>query len=152
MRKINLDVFINPEKYKQKISVKKIVADPKISKKGVKRYKKILSQEKSLGTIIVIKHPRKDVYAVIDGHHRFYAQLESGIKEIDCAVIGDFSSFMFHLTKDGWFQPSKEFTEYLRMPVLKFQKDLDDFLKEFLKDPEKFKKIMIKNFPKLSLK
>jgi hypothetical protein len=149
MRKINLDVFINPEKYKQKIGVEKIVTDPKVSRRGIKRYKIMLSKRKSLGTIIVIKHPRKDIYAVVDGHHRFYAQLESGIKEIDCAVVGDFSSFMFHLTKDGWFQPSKEITEYLRIPTLKLQKELEKYLNEFRKNPEKFRKKMLKNFPKL---
>jgi hypothetical protein len=149
MRKINLDVFINPEKYKQKIGVEKIVTDPKVSRRGIKRYKIMLSKRKSLGTIIVIKHPRKDIYAVVDGHHRFYAQLESGIKEIDCAVVGDFSSFMFHLTKDGWFQPSKEITEYLRIPTLKLQKELEKYLNEFHKNPEKFRKKMLKNFPKL---
>jgi len=140
MRKLNLDVFINPEKYKQKISVDKIVADPKVSRRGIKRYKIMLSKGKSLGTIIVIKHPRKDVYAVVDGHHRFYAQLEPGIKKINCAVVGNFSSFMFYLTKDGWFQPPEEVTEYLRIPILKFREDLDDYLKEFLKNPEKLRK------------
>ncbi|MCX6822136.1 MAG: ParB N-terminal domain-containing protein [Candidatus Aenigmarchaeota archaeon] len=149
MRQLNLDVFINPDKHKQKISVDKILVDPKVSRRGVKRYKIMLSKGKSLGTVIVIKHPRKDVYAVVDGHHRFYAQLESGIKEIDCAVVGNFSSFMFYLTKDGWLQPPKEVTEYFRMPILKFREDLDDYLKKFLKDPEKAKKLMLKRFPKL---
>jgi hypothetical protein len=147
MRKLNLDVFINPDKYKQKISVYKIVVDPKVSRRGIKRYKIMLSKGKSLGTIIVIKHPRKDVYAVVDGHHRFYAQLEYGFKEVDCAVVGNFSSFMFYLTKDGWFQPSKEVTEYLRIPALKFKKDLEKYLNKFLKNPEKFKKEMLKKFP-----
>ena len=107
----------------------------------------MLSKGKSLGTIIVIKHPRKDVYAVVDGHHRFYAQLEYGVKEIDCAVIGNFSSFMFYLTKDGWFQPSKGVTEYLRIPALRFKKDLEKYLNKFLKNPEKFKKAMLKKSP-----
>ena len=139
MREINLDVFIHPQKYKHKISVDKIVADPKVSHRGVKTYKEMLAEGKDLGIIIVIKHPRKDIYAVLDGHHRFFAQLESGIKEIDCAVIGNFSSFVFHLTKDGWFQPSKEVTDYLRIPLIKFHNHLKEFLKEFLKNPEKFK-------------
>jgi len=147
MRKLNLDVFINPDKYKQKISVYKIVVDPKVSRRGIKRYKLMVSKGKSLGTIIVIKHPRKDVYAVVDGHHRFYAQLEYGFKEVDCAVVGNFSSFMFYLTKDGWFQPSKEVTEYLRIPALRFKKDLEKYLNKFLKNPEKFKKAMLKKSP-----
>jgi len=140
MRELNPEVFINPGKFKRRISIEKIVADPKVSHRGVKRYKEMLTEGKDLGTIIVIKHPREDVYAVIDGHHRFYAQLESGIKEIDCAIVGNFSSFMFHLTKNGWFQPSKEFTDNVRIPVLKFQEHLKEFLKEFLKNPDKFKK------------
>jgi eight-cysteine-cluster-containing protein len=140
MRKFNPEVFINPDKFKQKISIDRIVADPKVSHRGVKRYKKMLAKGENLGTIIVIKHPREDFYAVVDGHHRYYAQLESGIKEINCAIIGNLSSFIFHLTKDGWFQPSKEFTDNVRIPILKFQEHLKQFLKEFLKNPEKFKK------------
>jgi len=140
MRELNPEIFINPGKFKRKISVEKIVADPKVSHRGVKRYKEMLAEGKDLGTIIVIKHPREEVYAVVDGHHRFYAQSESGVKEIDCAVVGNFSSFMFHLTKNGWFQPSKEVTDHVRIPMLRFQEHLKEFLKEFLKNPDKFKK------------
>ena len=140
MRKFNPEIIINPDKFRQKISIDKLVADPKVSHKGVKRYKEILTKGKDLGAIIVIKHPREDVYAVVDGHHRYYAQLESGIKEIDCAVVGNFSSFMFHLTKDGWFQPHPKVTDHVRIPLLKFHNHLKEFLKQFLKNPKKFKK------------
>jgi len=140
MRKFNPDVFVNPDKYKERINAEKIIADMKVYLRGVDRYKEMLKQGKDLGTIIVVKHPREDLFAVLDGHHRFIAQKESGIKEINCAIIGDFSSFLFHMTKDGWFQPSPEITQYLRVPILQFQDDLKKFLKEFLENPEIFKK------------
>jgi len=140
MRKFNADVFIDPDKYKEKISVDKIIADLKVYRQGVERYKEMLKQGKDLGTIIVLKHPREDFFAVVDGHHRFIAQQESGIKEVDCAIVGDFSSFIFYMTKDGWFQPSPEITQYVRVPILQFQEDLKKFLEEFIKNPEIFKK------------
>jgi len=140
MRKFNPDVFINPDKYTEKISVDKIITDMKVYRQGVERYKDMLKQRKDLGTIIVLKHPREDIFAVVDGHHRFIAQQEFGIKEVDCAVLGDFSSFIFHMTKDGWFQPSPEITQYFRVPILQFQEDLKKFLEEFIKNPEIFKK------------
>jgi len=140
MRKFNADVFIDPDKYKEKISADKIVADLKVYRQGVERYKEMLKQGKDLGTIIVLKHPREDFFAVVDGHHRFIAQQESGIKEVDCAIVGDFSSFIFYMTKDGWFQPSPEITQYVRVPILQFQEDLKKFLEEFIKNPEIFKK------------
>jgi hypothetical protein len=82
----------------------------------------------------VVKHPRKELYAVLDGHHRYYAYREIGIKQVEAALAGDYSSVIFYLTEHGYFQPSIQFTEDVRVPVLRLHEDLKQFLTNFLKE------------------
>jgi hypothetical protein len=128
-------VFRNPDRYARAIPIEKLVADRKVYAKGVDRYKRMLEQGKDLGTIIVVKHPRKDLYAVLDGHHRFWAQKESGIKAVECAVITDYYGLTFHLTKHGVWQPSPEFTRRVRIPLIRWGEGFMRFLKDFREDP-----------------
>jgi hypothetical protein len=130
------DLFLNPEKYAELIDIEKILADDKIYRKGVERYKKMIKSGKDPGTIVVVKHPEEELYAVLNGHHRYWAQKEMGVKEIKCAVVHDFIGPLFHLTKDGYLQPSPLYTQYIRVPFKKVRK----YLEEFLKEPEKLKK------------
>ena len=88
----------------------------------------------------MVKHPEFDVYAVLDGHHRYYAYLETGRKEVECALAGDFSSVLFYLTEHGFFQPNLEIKGEMRKPVLQLHENIQDFLQNFLKNPEKVKK------------
>ncbi len=73
----------------------------------------------------------------MDGYHRFYAYLELGKKEIPCALAGDFSAVFFYLTEQGYFQPNPEARESIREPEMKLHDDVQQFLKDFLKDPNK---------------
>ncbi len=139
-REINIDVFANPEKYLICLPIEKIVADTKVSAEAVELYKQRIKNGEKIPPIIVVKHPRFDVYAVLDGHHRYYAYLEIRRKEIECALAGDFSSVMFYLTEQGFFQPNLETKGEMRKPVLRLHEDIQDFLQNFLKDPEKLKK------------
>ena len=153
LKKLNLDIFLCPEKYSTSLPIDKIVADTKVYPDGIKRYKEMLTVGKQLRPIVVVKHPHENLYAVVDGHHRFFAQLEYGRKNIDCAVIPDFTGFMFNLTKDGWFQPHPTFTKHVRAPILDFHQKLDQsinrelrqnmkqFLVDFQRNPEKIIKI-----------
>ncbi|MEE8322508.1 MAG: ParB N-terminal domain-containing protein [Candidatus Bathyarchaeia archaeon] len=148
-KKLTLDIFLFPEKYSVPLPIDQIVADAKVDADGVIRYKEQLASGKQLRPIVVVKHPRKDLYAVVDGHHRFFAQIEFGQKDIDCAVIQDFVGFMFQLTKDGWLQPHPAFTKHVRVPILEFHQKLDQsinqdlrqnlkqFLADFNQNPEK---------------
>ncbi len=148
-KKLTLDIFLFPEKYSVPLPIDQIVADAKVDVDGVIRYKEQLASGKQLRPIVVVKHPRKDLYAVVDGHHRFFAQIEFGQKDIDCAVIQDFVGFMFQLTKDGWLQPHPAFTKHVRVPILEFHQKLDQsinqdlrqnlkqFLADFNQNPEK---------------
>lgn len=129
---INADVFINPDKYAVCLPIEMLVADSKVSRRGVEIYKQKISEKQKINPIIVVKHPRKDLYAVLDGHHRYYAYLELNIKEVDCAIAGDYSSVVFYLTQHGYFQPSAEFTEGVRQPVIRLHQNLKQFLNNFL--------------------
>ena len=129
---INTDVFIHPAKYALRLPIEKIVADSKVSRRGIEFYKKKIAANEPVNPLIVVKHPRKDLYAVLDGHHRYFAYLELGIKEIDCALAGDYSSVIFYLTEHGYFQPSPQFTEGIRQPAIRLHEDLKLFLNNFV--------------------
>ena len=136
-REFNIDVFANPEKYLVRLPIEKIVADTKVSREAIEQYKKKIKNGEKIAPIIVVKHPRREVYAVLDGHHRYYAFLELGKKKVNCALAGDFSSVIFYMTEHGYFQPNPEVREELRKPALQFHKNLQEFLDDFLKTPNK---------------
>jgi hypothetical protein len=129
---INADVFIHPEKYAVCLPIEKLVADSKVSRRGIDVYKKKIQENHKVNPIIVVKHPRKDLYAVLDGHHRYYAYLELNKKDVDCALAGDYSSVVFYLTQHGYLQPTPEFTEGVRQPVIRLHQNLKQFLANFL--------------------
>jgi len=130
----NPDVFINPDKYARLLPIEKIVADSKVSRDGVEFYKKKIANNEKINPIIVVKHPRIDLYAVLDGHHRYWACREMGKKTINSALAGDYSSVSFYLTEYGFFQPSSEATEKLREPAKKMHENLKEFLDEFINE------------------
>jgi len=130
----NADVFIDPGKYARPLPIEKIVADSKVSRDGVEFYKKKIANNEKINPIIVVKHPRRDLYAVLDGHHRYWACREMGKKIIVSAIAGDYSSVNFYLTEHGYFQPSSETTEKLREPAKKMHENLKQFLDEFINE------------------
>jgi hypothetical protein len=143
-REINIDVFANPEKYMIRLSIDKIVADTKVSPEAIEQYKQKIKNGDKIAPIIVVKHPKFEVYAVLDGHHRYYAYLELGKKKVNCALAGDFSSVIFYMTQHGFFQPNPEARTEIRNQTLKLHENIQDFLHEFLKDPNKPKPVMKK--------
>ena len=128
------DVLINPRRYAKPISIEKIIADRKVSREGVEYYKKKIEANEPIDPIVVVKHPRLDVYAVLDGHHRYWACKELGRKTIDCAVAENYSSVIFYLTEHGYLQPSADSTEHLRLPAKKMHENLKQFLEDFLNE------------------
>ena len=136
-REINIDVFANPEKYLVRLPIEKIVADTKVDPEAIEMYKKKIQNGEKIAPIIVVKHPKFEVYAVLDGHHRYYAYLELGKKQVNCALAGDFSSVIFYMTEHGYFQPKPETKEENQKKVIHLHENLQDFLHNFLKDPAK---------------
>jgi hypothetical protein len=128
----NPDVFVNPAKYTRPLATKKIIADKKFSRQGVDFYKQKITKKEKVNPIIVVKHPRKKIYAVLDGHHRYYAYRELRVKYINSALAGNYSSVIFYLTEHGYFQPSSQVTDHLRQPIKEFNQNLKEFLNKFV--------------------
>lgn len=124
--------IMHPEKYTEKIDIKKVVAAPKFYKKGVEKYKEKISAGEKVKPIVVLKHPHEDLYAVLDGHHRFYAFLELGFQDVEVAVMRS-NKFLFNRTKEGWLQPTPRMTKYIHIPT----KVLARYVNNFMKDPKK---------------
>jgi hypothetical protein len=134
---INIDVFANPEKYLVRLPIEKLVADTKVDPEAIEMYKKKIQNGEKIGPLIVVKHPKFDVYAVLDGHHRYYALLELGKEKVDCALAGDFSSLMFYMTEHGYFQQKPQTKEENQKKIIHLHENVQDFLHNFLKDPHK---------------
>ncbi len=139
-REFNIDVFANPEKYLLRLPIEKIVADTKVDPEAIEMYKKKIKNGEKIAPLIVVKHPKFDEYAVLDGHHRYYALLELGKRKVDCALAGDFSSLIFYMTEHGYFQPKPETKEENEKKIIHLHEDVQDFLQNFLKDPDKLRK------------
>lgn len=135
-RRFRLRESVTPKEWKAYVDMKKIVADSKVYPEGVKMYQDRIKRGEDIGTITLIKHPKEDLYAVLDGHHRFYAYSNMGIERTKCIVVPDPVGFLFTLTKDGMLQPTEEFTQYVRVPF----KKLESFLYDFLNRPEELLK------------
>jgi hypothetical protein len=136
---INIDVFANPEKYLICLPIEKLVADTKVDPQAIEMYKKKIQNGEKIAPLIVIKHPNLEVYAVLDGHHRYYALLEMSKKMVNCALAGDFSSVIFYMTQHGYFQPKPETKEENQKKIINLHENVQDFLQNFLKDPNKIK-------------
>jgi ParB/Sulfiredoxin domain len=125
---INLAVFFNPTKYSVPLPLEKIGGDLKVTRQGIEIYKNKILNGEEIKPIIVVKHPSKESYAVLDGHHRYYAYRELGKREIKCAIAGDYSSVIFYLTEHGYFQPSIEITDNIRQPAIQLYHSFKQFL------------------------
>jgi len=125
--------YTRPDKYAVDLPIDKVVCDEDVDDDYVQRLAEMdLSK---LKPIIVIKHPHKEIYAVLDGHHRFKAARLSGVRMIKAAVVDDYVGLGFELTRQGVFQPSPDFTRYVRLPLKRFV----DYMRDFLFDAEESK-------------
>ena len=129
--------YSKPEKYKEFIPLEKIVVDEKVVDEGVARYEEMIESGEELKPIIVIKHPKEDFYAVLNGHHRFWAMSRKGLTEAPCVVINVYTNLQFKMTKKGYFQPSPLFTKYVRIPA----KRLQEYMINFIKNPKSLLRI-----------
>ncbi len=60
-------------------------------------------------------------------------------RKVDCALAGDFSSVMFYMTEHGFFQPNLQTKGEMRKPVFQLHENIEEFLQNFLKDPNKYR-------------
>ncbi len=125
--------YFDPEKHARDIPVENIVSDDKVDEEHVARIGGGGLDPKTMRPIVIIKHPNEEVYSVLDGHHRFRLIQDMGCETIRAAVVDDYVGLGFFLTKKGAFQPTPEFTKYVRIPVKRFVW----WMTAFLKDPFK---------------
>lgn len=126
-----LRAFTFPEKFATNLPVNRIVAGGKTVEDGVSFFHEKIQNGYQPRPIIVIKHPKEDLYAVLDGHHRFEALKKNGATEISSVVVDAYTNLQFELTKKGVFQPAPLLTKHVRIPF----KKLAAYMKEFLENP-----------------
>jgi hypothetical protein len=122
-----IHAYTMPDKFAVDLPVDKIVCDENIDYEYVQKLAVEMDVSK-LTPIVVIKHPDKELYAVLDGHHRFKAARLKGLKKIKAAIVDDYVGLGFEFTRQGVFQPSPEFTRYVRLPLKRFIEYMQNFL------------------------
>jgi hypothetical protein len=127
-----LRAYTFPGKYAKELPIDSIVSDNKVDDNWVNEMVQSMEDPSTMKPIVVIKHPKREIYAVLDGHHRFMAIKRTGASSVRGAVVDDYIGLGFHLTSKGTFQPQPEFTRYVRVPLKRFA----SFMERFLKDPE----------------
>ncbi len=128
--------YFDPEKHAQEIPVHRVVSDEKVDEGHVARIGDSGLDPRTMRPIVVIKHPKVEAYAVLDGHHRFHIVQGMGCETIRAAVVDDYVGLGFYLTKKGVFQPTPEFTKYVRVPLKRFIWWMTAFLKDPRSIPE----------------
>ena len=123
--------YTSPDKHALELPIDHIVADTKVHEGWVNELTNNCDHPSEFKAIVVVKHPKQEIYAVLDGHHRFEAAKRSGMTTIKAAVVDDYIGLGFHLTKHGTFQPPAEVTKYIRVPIKRFT----IFMERFLKSP-----------------
>ena len=123
-----LRAYATPNKYAVELHMDEIVCDENID---IEYAESLAKHDVSKMTpIIVIKHPSKRLYAVLDGHHRFKAAQLRGLKSIRAVVVDDYVGLGFDLTSKGGFLPSPELTRHIRVPIKRFVQYIQSFLLE----------------------
>ncbi len=128
--------YFQPERHAQDIPVGLVLSDEKVDKDHATRIGEGGFDPLAMRPIVVIKHPKVEAYAVLDGHHRFHIVQTMGSETIRAAVVDDYVGLGFYLTKKGVFQPTAEFTKYIRVPLKRFVW----WMTAFLKDPKSIPK------------
>lgn len=123
--------YFDPESHAVEVPVHLILSDEKVDDGHVARLGGGIKDPSTMRPIVVIRHPRVEVYAVLDGHHRFCLVRNMGCPTIRAAVVDDYVGLGFHLTARGLFQPTPAFTKFVRVPIKRFV----SWMTEFLSDP-----------------
>lgn len=125
-------VSLAPDDYTRWVRMDEIECDSVVHIPKVRKFIELLKEGKRFPPIQAIRHPlypevRK--YAVLNGHHRYFAYKALGRKRIQVIVIeGGTYGVLYELTKRGVFQVNDKYQAFIRNPVEKW------FRKRFIKD------------------
>ena len=122
--------YFDPNKHAQEIPIDLVVSDDKVDAEYVGKLAEDVGDPREMKAIVVIKHPKEEVYSVLDGHHRYRLHREAGCDTIRAAVVDDYVGLGFFLTQKGVFQPTPKFTKYVRVPLKRFIANTESFLRE----------------------
>jgi hypothetical protein len=86
---INIDIFLHPDRHVICLPVEEIVADSKVSRKGIKYYKQKISSNEPINPLIVVKHPKKGSVRCFGWSSPLLSFFELGRTKIDCALAGN---------------------------------------------------------------
>ena len=125
-----LSAYFHPDRHAVEIPIYSIVTDDKVDEGYVSEMECRIEDLDRIRPIVVIKHPRENIYAVLDGHHRLQVHRRMGAETIRAAVVDDYIGLGFKLTAEGRFQPSARFTRQVRVPVKRFISQMETFLKD----------------------
>ena len=110
--------YSEPNKYAVDMPIEKIVSEEKVDEDHVQQLTTM--DVSKIEPILVIKHPDKEIYAVLDGHHRLKAARLMGAKTIRAVVVDDITGMGFEVAREEVFQPSPAFTRFVRLPIRRF--------------------------------
>lgn len=131
--------YFDPNKHAHEIPLDRIISDDKVDEGYLDKMKNDVPDPKEMRAIVVIKHPKVDMYSVLDGHHRLRIHRDTGCDTIRAAIVDDYIGLGFYLTKLGAFQPTPAFTKYIRVPLKRWMGQMELFLRdprgEFRKQP-----------------
>lgn len=84
------DAFINPKKYAVWVDIDRCFAEGPINEAKVWKILREYWAGKDFDPIVGVAEPFGDRIAIADGHHRFHAYKQAGLKKILVAVSNDF--------------------------------------------------------------
>ena len=122
--------YFDPNKHAREIPVDRIISDDKVDEDYLDKMKNDVPDPKEMRAIVVIKHPKVEMYSVLDGHHRLRIHRDMGCDTIRAAIVDDYIGLGFYLTKVGAFQPTPAFTKYIRVPLKRWMGQMELFLRD----------------------
>ncbi len=116
------------EKYAVEIPMDQIICDEKVDHNYIHHLEEKIDEVRSIKPIVVVKHPREESYAILDGHHRFWVMKHRGVKTVRAAIVDDYFGLGFTLAISGKLQPPLKLTRYIKVPIKRFVEYIENFL------------------------
>jgi len=124
-------VALAPDEYTRWVNIDQLECDTVIHKPKLRKFVELMKDKKMrFPPIQAIKHPlwpKVKRYAVLNGHHRYFAYRVLKRKRIQAILVeGGSYGILYELTKRGVFQVNDTYQAVIRNPIEKiFRKKFD---------------------------